>query len=869
MIKALSKRLSQTGMKRTPDHPTPLESQPEQPDAQKDSEKDAQKQMTSQSKTKSFMKSTSKFFGQIKDGIAAGLSRQQVEDYRKAFDHFDADGSGDLSIHEIKSVLQTQGMTMTTEEVDQLVHDIDADGNGTIDFPEFLAAMARRAASKAHIGRLQNTVERVITLQKLTLPTFLPLQSSDPRYEIAEAQRQRAVDKMILEHSAQQEEKIKKTTSSAKLVQSKSRIKLDSRAQGKSIKSLLSRSFKELVPTLPASDDNPDDHVAVKQGDNVSVSEALQLTPVTPDSDSAHVETYAAFDTHNVHLYCPTVALLVSDIPQVFCVRVLTSTRYVAVVDQNFQPIKSLIRQSEHSDDELATFYGIVTVPGSCSKCFICSRGHVDERVKFEVYCHYDVVGIIEYSAKNTSREASREAMIQALANKKFKSAIHHAQVILFQDVQNTDALECEMISHHLLSHHKLAVETADTILAQPSTLLPATHPIRQKAFEIRAVSSYLRGFPQQCHNTCTAGLVNFGDSSILKQYVLRSEESRTTSTLRRSSMGGTSTTTALGGAGTEWAWHDQDTHALQTPFAMSASVPQLASHLATPFAKEVDKVRAFFRWICENIEYDGDGLRYGTYAESDFSPEGVISTGKAVCQGYVNLLKAMCDAVQCCECVVLLGYAKSGFLDIGDMQVPNHAWNALKIDDAWYLVDVTWAAGSLQADFSFRKEFNNYFWLTPPDQFILSHFPERSAFQLLNQIPSTAGGEPVCEGDPMAKGDFANALALSSHVFETGLEMASHRTAMIAVASGDSATILIHETKPDPLFLFAQIKTLDGSKVLTWDVEDEYSAAEKIHRLVVDTSGEEMGSYELGIFYSDEESGMYTALVEYRLDVV
>jgi transglutaminase/protease-like cytokinesis protein 3 len=64
-----------------------------------------------------------------------------------------------------------------------------------------------------------------------------------------------------------------------------------------------------------------------------------------------------------------------------------------------------------------------------------------------------------------------------------------------------------------------------------------------------------------------------------------------------------------------------------------------------------------------------------------------------------------------------------------------NHSWNAVVVEGVFYLLDATWAAGN--ADLSnphgqFVFNFSDYFFCTPPDQFIYTHFP----FDLVTNQP-------------------------------------------------------------------------------------------------------------------------------------
>ena len=54
-----------------------------------------------------------------------------------------------------------------------------------------------------------------------------------------------------------------------------------------------------------------------------------------------------------------------------------------------------------------------------------------------------------------------------------------------------------------------------------------------------------------------------------------------------------------------------------------------------------------------------------------------------------------------------------------------SHEWNCIKIDGVWTPCDSTWAAGSVGADFQFTKRYDDFWWMTPPDQFIYTHLCE------------------------------------------------------------------------------------------------------------------------------------------------
>ena len=55
------------------------------------------------------------------------------------------DGSGEISTKELLDVMRAMGDNPTEDELLKLVMDIDADGNGVIEFDEFVAMMKKKA----------------------------------------------------------------------------------------------------------------------------------------------------------------------------------------------------------------------------------------------------------------------------------------------------------------------------------------------------------------------------------------------------------------------------------------------------------------------------------------------------------------------------------------------------------------------------------------------------------------------------------------------------------------------------------------------------------------------------------------------------
>ena len=54
------------------------------------------------------------------------------------------DGDGTITTRELGTVMRSLGQNPTEHELQDMINEVDADGNGTIDFPEFLTMMARK-----------------------------------------------------------------------------------------------------------------------------------------------------------------------------------------------------------------------------------------------------------------------------------------------------------------------------------------------------------------------------------------------------------------------------------------------------------------------------------------------------------------------------------------------------------------------------------------------------------------------------------------------------------------------------------------------------------------------------------------------------
>ncbi|XP_072994298.1 calmodulin-1 [Typha latifolia] len=72
------------------------------------------------------------------------LNKDQVSEFQQAFLLFDKDGDGCITVEELGTVIRSLGQNPSEEELHDMMREVDADGNGTIEFAEFLNLMAKK-----------------------------------------------------------------------------------------------------------------------------------------------------------------------------------------------------------------------------------------------------------------------------------------------------------------------------------------------------------------------------------------------------------------------------------------------------------------------------------------------------------------------------------------------------------------------------------------------------------------------------------------------------------------------------------------------------------------------------------------------------
>lgn len=159
-------------------------------------------------------------------------------------------------------------------------------------------------------------------------------------------------------------------------------------------------------------------------------------------------------------------------------------------------------------------------------------------------------------------------------------------------------------------------------------------------------------------------------------------------------------------------------------PEAERSDLRRAAQWLDAQDSDPFGRVKLIHDFIAARVAYDGPSYLAGEYPPQD--AETVFRTRLSVCAGYANLFHAMAQEVGMRSLVVVGDTRKRD----GEISGEGHAWNAVEIEDGWYLVDVTWDAGHLDGS-RFERNYRTDYLFTPPEIFRADHLPDDPDWQL------------------------------------------------------------------------------------------------------------------------------------------
>lgn len=267
------------------------------------------------------------------------------------------------------------------------------------------------------------------------------------------------------------------------------------------------------------------------------------------------------------------------------------------------------------------------------------------------------------------------------------------------------------------------------------------------------------------------------------------------------------------------------DSKAEAIPFAKTDT---LAKQLASLGKTDREKVRAIFRWITEHIDYNvmpfgrSKKITSQFYKEPDDSTVAlpplneriatkVLNTGVAFCEGYSRLFKTLCDHVGI-KAEIIYGYART---NTNRRFAVNHTWNSVYIDSAWHLLDVTWASGFVTYGNEYIRRYNDFYFLTSPDEFIRDHYPEDPQWALLK--------------DPPVYREYSQSPFRYSGYLKAGVSSYFPAKGVIDVAVGDTILIELKARKELRNFFVSESPVLDTTQIKITEFSPVNTSGEKL----------------------------------------
>lgn len=169
-------------------------------------------------------------------------------------------------------------------------------------------------------------------------------------------------------------------------------------------------------------------------------------------------------------------------------------------------------------------------------------------------------------------------------------------------------------------------------------------------------------------------------------------------------------------------------------------NLPVLTHKLTSQLPTEVEKFRAIYTWICLNIKGDPNQHNLVSKKRRQLANDSIgfinwnnefkktafntlLSKKETMCTGYAYLIKEMCFLAKI-ESEIINGYARTVDSNIKSLDDVNHSWNAVKLNNKWYLCDATWSSGHMISGVIFVKDYNDGYFLADPILYAKSHYP-------------------------------------------------------------------------------------------------------------------------------------------------
>ena len=82
------------------------------------------------------------------------LTQQQIAEFKHVYALFDKDGDGTVTTKELGNAMRSLGLNPSEKDIEDMINEVDVDGTGSVEFPEFARVMARKTSKRSTVNNI-------------------------------------------------------------------------------------------------------------------------------------------------------------------------------------------------------------------------------------------------------------------------------------------------------------------------------------------------------------------------------------------------------------------------------------------------------------------------------------------------------------------------------------------------------------------------------------------------------------------------------------------------------------------------------------------------------------------------------------------
>ncbi|GFO22615.1 kyphoscoliosis peptidase [Plakobranchus ocellatus] len=282
--------------------------------------------------------------------------------------------------------------------------------------------------------------------------------------------------------------------------------------------------------------------------------------------------------------------------------------------------------------------------------------------------------------------------------------------------------------------------------------------------------------------------------------------------------------------------------HVYQIRSESHPTVPSLVKALTVNCHSAQAKAHALYRWV------SGQSLVYYKCVTCT-NPSSPTSKMKQLAEGKTTYAALYQEMARCAglRCELVEGHVKGVNYSPGSpalCSATRHAWNAVSLNGHYALLDAH--LGSLPYKF-----FLEHFFMTPPDEFCLSHYPKDKRWLLMTRA--------------ISEEDFFGALKTWPTMFAFNIRPLSMRSVIKTYDGRLSVTVLLHSVAVTPVLEYAGPGPAQDSDSLTLGIDQEIrntDNAETFHMYLP-----QEGDYFFTLMVHDVEEDEDIPVFQYKIE--